>query len=307
MLGRILQTRLAVAQRRTASGRLKVVFTCERHAVQGASPYLNREANGPQEDGQEVVIIPLPCVAAAHPNLLGRAFEGGAAEVVVAGCPPDDCGQREGNLWMEKRVTRKRPPRLKRAFEKAPISTIWLPPDAFPQAVWATATSPVVIAGDQKDEPGWSGLHWRNFVPALVLLSLVLILPVWLNRAPFRPYPALANQAIVQVILPAPAESFDFLIGRPSADLVGWPTRLTLKVDDQVLWEKAYDPAELFSGKSSPLFEELQIAPGEHYLRLSFEGGTIESLILSVRKVTLTPGQILVLGCDDIGPPLRGR
>lgn len=297
ILGQALQTRLA--QRRAVSGKFKVVFTCERHAVQGAYPYLSREAAGPMEDGLEVIVIPLPCVAAAHPNLLGRAFEGGAEEVVVAGCPPDDCGQREGNLWMEERVTRKRPPRLKRAFEKAPISTMWLPPDAFPQAVLAAATSPAVGAGDQKEGAIFQGLTWRNLAPALVLLGLTLILPVWLNHTPFRPYPALANQAIVQVILPDPAEPFDFLIGRPPAEWVGWPTRLTLKVDGRVFWEKAYDPAEFFSGRSSPVFEELPLAPGEHYLRLSFEGGTIESLILTVRKVTLAPGQILVLGLPD--------
>jgi ferredoxin len=61
MLGRTIQTRLAAAQRRT-SGRLKVIFTCERHAVQGASPYLGQEAAGQLEDGLEVIIIPLPCV-----------------------------------------------------------------------------------------------------------------------------------------------------------------------------------------------------------------------------------------------------
>ncbi len=140
MLGRAIQTRLATAQSGTSSNKLKVVFTCERHAAQGARPYLNQETAGQSEGDPNVVIIPLPCVGSAHPRLLGQALEAGAAEVLVVGCPPDDCAQRHGNLLMEERVTRKRLPRLKRAYARAPISTMWLPPDAFAQAIRLNST-----------------------------------------------------------------------------------------------------------------------------------------------------------------------
>ncbi len=301
VIWRAIQTRLATAQSGASSDKLKVVFTCERHAAQGARPYLNREPAGQDEGSPEVVIIPLPCVGSIHPNLLGRTLEAGAAEVLVVGCPPDDCAQREGNLLTEERITRKRLPRLKRTFQKAPISTMWLPPDVFPQAVLTAAPAPAVVASDPQDEPTKPALPWRSFVPALVLLGLVLILSAWLNRTPFRPYPALANQAIVQVILPDPADPYDFLAGLPPADRAGWPTRLKLEVDGQVLFEKSYDPTNLFSDAEDSLFEELQITPGEHLVCLCFEGEKKKSLILAVRKETFTPGQILSLGFDDKG------
>ncbi|MEW5960216.1 MAG: cytochrome b N-terminal domain-containing protein [Chloroflexota bacterium] len=304
-----IQTRLAAAQSRASAGRFKVVFTCERHAVQGASPYLNGKAAGRLEDGREMVIIPLTCVASIHPNLLGRTLEAGAAEVLVVGCPPADCAQREGNLWLEERVSRKRLPRLKRAYETAPISTLWLPPDAFPQALHTAAVPPPAATGNQSWlGDAWQGLSWRNFVPAIVLLGLALIAPVWLNHVSFRPYPALADRAIVQVVLPDPAEPFGFPAAPSPADLAGWPTRLRLEVDNQVLFEKLYDPTELLSDRAGSLFEERQVAAGEHYLRLSFEGGKRGHFILAVSRVTLSPGQIFILGLDDSGPPpLRGR
>ncbi len=306
MLWHAIQTRLAMAQSGASSDKLKVVFTCERHAAQGARPYLNQETAGQSEGDPKVVIIPLSCVGSAHPNLFSRTLEAGAAEVLVVGCPPDDCTQREGNLLAEERVTRKRLPRLKRAFREAPISTMWLPPDAFAQVLTAVP-APAVVASNPKDEPTRPGLSWRSFVPGLVLLGLVLILSVWLNNTPFQPYPGLADQAIIQVILPDPAKPFDFLAGRPTADQAGWPTRLKLEVDGRVLFEKLYDPANLFSNGEDSLFEELQIAPGEHLVCLCFQGEQKKSLILGVRKVTFTPGQILILGFDNTGPPVGER
>jgi hypothetical protein len=185
---------------------------------------------------------------------------------------------------------------------------MWLPPDAFSQAMLTTATGPAVVPGDQS-LPGdstnrdvFQGFSWRNITLAIILLSLTLILPVWLmNSISFRPYPILANQAIVQVILPDPAAPYDFLAGLPPADRAGWPTRLKLEVDGRVLFEKSYDPTNLFSDAEDSLFEELQIAPGEHLVCLCFEGEKKKSLILAVRKETFTPGQILSLGFDDKG------
>jgi hypothetical protein len=177
-----------------------------------------------------------------------------------------------------------------------------------------TAAAPVATPGDQ-NSPGdsanrdvFQGFSWRNMLLAIILLGLMLMLPAWLmNKISFRPYPALANRAIVQVILPDPADPYDFLAGLPPDDRAGWPTRLKLEVDGQVLFEKSYDPTNLFSNAEDSLFEELQIAPGEHLVCLCFEGEKNKSLILAVRKETFTPGQILSLGFDDSGPPPQAK
>jgi hypothetical protein len=122
---------------------VRVVFTCERHAQQAARRYLDPTdaryfGNGGGQpaavEGMYVEVIPLPCIGMAHPDLARAALRAGAAEVQFTGCPPEDCANREGNLWLQERVERKRLPRLRRELAPdpsrgqagAPVSTGWL-------------------------------------------------------------------------------------------------------------------------------------------------------------------------------------
>ena len=68
---------------------VKLLFTCERHWSQR-----------PAEMGSAVAVIPLTCVGMALPDLVERGLAAGAAEVQIVGCPPEDCTNREGNLWL---------------------------------------------------------------------------------------------------------------------------------------------------------------------------------------------------------------
>lgn len=286
MLWQMVETRLALVQTRSKS--VKVIFTCERHAAHGARPYLNAAR---ESDGQTVVVLPLPCAASAHPSLLTRTLDAGAAEVLVAGCPPDDCAQREGNLWEEERLSRKRLPRLKRGYENAPISALWLPPDEFSRA----------LTGAHNHL--YPELRWRNFLPAFALAGLALLAQALLNNLVFQPYPA--NVAVAQIALANPAEAFGATANRTADEMAGLPTRLILEVDGRAIYQKTYTPAALFSPRPAPLFEELQLAPGEHHLRLSFsEAGKNVTLVLFDQSVTLEAGQVLSLTCcEEAGPP----
>ncbi len=64
----------------------------------------------------------------AHPGLLTRALQAGAAEVQVVGCPLDDRVNREGSLWLEARLARERAAKLRRAAVGMPI--FWYLADA---------------------------------------------------------------------------------------------------------------------------------------------------------------------------------
>jgi hypothetical protein len=111
----------------------------------------------------QVEVIPLTCAAMAHPVLLARTLKAGAAEVQVVGCPPDDCANREGNLWLEARLARQRAPKLRRVLANAPIFAAWLPPNRFaepltlhpPATAETTVPKPRVKEGEEEDGPTW--------------------------------------------------------------------------------------------------------------------------------------------------------
>ncbi|NCF68213.1 MAG: hydrogenase iron-sulfur subunit [Chloroflexi bacterium] len=146
MLWEDVSSRLTLAKMRNPASQLKVIFTCERHAAHGAKSYLEHSADMPE--GTAVEVIPLSCVGTAPPDLLSRTLDEDVAEVQVVGCPPDDCTNREGNLWLEQRLVRERVPRLRRPYANAPISAYWLPPDDFSQAVEAATVLPAT-SGDE--------------------------------------------------------------------------------------------------------------------------------------------------------------
>lgn len=289
----IIEARLARAQSRAAGRPVRLVLTCMRHAEQGARPFLR-----PAAPAGPVEVIALPCVAAAPPNLIARALAAGAAEAVVVGCPPDDCARREGNLWTEGRLTRQRLPRLKRAFAHAPIATFWLPPDAFSQAL----TAPVVRATAEPAARPALGqmsprLGWRNLLPAGVLLAALFAAQVRLTALPFQPYPG--EQARAQIVLPDPVGPFE---PRPE-----WGTlRLVLQTDGRVLYEQAFNAADLAAGGAPSVLHQTPLAPGVQRIRLAFEGARI-SLVIYDRIVNVRAGQNLILdyGADTAPPNLH--
>ena len=164
------------------TGPVEIVFTCERHAYHGARPYLDE----PYSLGdRQVVITPVTCVGMIHPRLAQEALDAGAAGVRVIGCPPEDCTNREGNLWLSERIERKRRPRLRRAYADAPISTSWLPPNDFARAFDDdTPVSEATTYGF-----ALSKRAWRRYVPGIAVLAAALALMVWVSDLPFASYP----------------------------------------------------------------------------------------------------------------------
>ncbi len=174
---------------------VKLVFTCERHAFQGARQHLRGDLASREEGGPLVQIVPLTCIGMAHPNLATRALEAGASEVQFIGCPPEDCANREGNLWLQERLDRKRLPKLKSNFRDAPIFSDWLPPHDF--------TIALEKPNDQREATSYnlelSQIKWRNFIPAILLLIIIFAAQIWLSDRPFEPFPE--NLAVLEIAL----------------------------------------------------------------------------------------------------------
>ena len=174
-----------------------------------------------------LVWVPLPRIC-WHGTL-----DSGMAEVQVVGCPPDDCTNREGNLWAEQRLIRERVPRLKRPYANAPISAYWLPPDDFAQAA---AAAPLPAHNGEAEPVDYleqrrmfKELSWRNYIVAFILLAAVMVLQVLLTDLPLTLYPD--PPAMTQAIVSDLAAS----IGRTSyiSGTLGPELALTLEVDGE--------------------------------------------------------------------------
>ncbi len=265
LLWNSIQTRLALAKTK------KVIFTCERHA--------RDTFNG------DAAVIALPCVASAHPDLIARTLDSGASQVQIVGCPPNDCAQREGNVWQEERLIRQRLPKLKRAYEDAPITRLWLPPNEKLKPSGSSVLFPKLTA--------------RNYVAAFALIAVALTVQMLATNLFTRPYASQLANAQVQVILANPARPFGTLSDLPASRLEEFPTDLILEVDGKIIFEKPASARDLFSGDLPAVFETFLLAAGDHHLRLSYQRrDRLIIFLLFERDVTLHGGEILIIAPD---------
>lgn len=274
---------LTLARATRAPGELDVVLTCERHAAQNA-----QALNG------DLTVVTLPCVGTAPPDLLTRTLEAGADHVRVIGCPPDDCVNREGNTWAAQRLTRDRVPRLKRAYANAPITAVWVPPNAF-----ETGLSPDVPEGEDgkpdylTQRELYKELSVRNLVPGFLILALLFTLQILLTRLPFTPFPD--PPAVAEVVLADVGQSVPdsgYLSQQLSPELV-----LELVVDEKTAVAMPYSTQELQAADATPLYFEHTLDPGEHHVRLALvdPANGLKFLVFDA-AVVLQQGDILRIG-----------
>ncbi|MCL4264310.1 MAG: hydrogenase iron-sulfur subunit [Anaerolineae bacterium] len=270
--------RLSLARAKTEQP-VKLVFTCERHAVHNGPPV----ANG----YQGVEIIALPCVGVLPPDVLPRALEAGAATIQVIGCPPEDCRNREGNLWTAQRLRRQRVPRLKRPYAQSPITAVWQPPNEFARALHIL---PVTAADESGQlQPDYMAsrryywpLTWRHYVAAFGLLLLVLLAQIGLTDV--WVVTAVSQSPRIAILLPDPTA--------PLALPPQHPLTFHLSLDNQPIWSQPIRGEKL----DMPFFAEVAVTPGRYVVQWWIELGEGDGrVILFDDTVTLTSGAVLRL------------
>jgi ferredoxin len=273
---------------------VKLVFTCERHWAQR-----------PPELGPDVAIIPLACAGIALPDLAARGLAAGAAEVQFVGCPPEDCVNREGNLWIQRRLERARPPKLSRAYAGAPITTDWLPPNDFGQALRTPAHQSAATAYDLR--PGRAFL--RSIAAAAGIIVVVTAAAVALSHMPFQAYPA--GRSVIEISLEhAAGQTIRNAAGKiilGASDGGQAPVRLVLEVDGAALLDQTYG-----DGVRAEVFERVALATDAQRVRLLMYDtlGQVEPHVLVDQPIALAGGEILPLRFNDArigGDPEAGR
>lgn len=171
-LGHPQELRKALGQ-----GRGPVVVACYRHLT--AHPRTQVE-QALEETGAHLVAV--PCVGMVHPDVLAQAWKQGPREVRVIGCPPEDCPERFGNIWLEARLRRQRKPWLRTRWRGFSLRWHWVPPTELFTALRGSGPSPSALTMSQPGMPWWKCTPW----PLLGSLWLVLALVLWgVNQIPF--------------------------------------------------------------------------------------------------------------------------
>ncbi len=290
------------AQAASAGKPVSLVFTCERHALQGGAARLEPSGElqvagqpGEQAWPENVRIIPLTCIGMAHPDLAERALAAGAAQVRFVGCPPEDCANREGNLWMQQRLERRRMPRLRLEAARPPqrVLSVWAAPNDFWRSLAGKIRPTPASAYEDLPAARWNA---RTFAPALLLMAGVLALQLMLSNVPYTPYPA--QQAAVEISLEH----------RP-----GWPlkggaqsgfdpqaaqnTRLQVIVDGDLALDRFYPPQG--AGGQMIGFARLPLESGSHQVQVKLANAAGGSQVVFDQVVELRAGQVWRLALED--------
>jgi coenzyme F420-reducing hydrogenase delta subunit/NAD-dependent dihydropyrimidine dehydrogenase PreA subunit len=76
-------------------------------------------------DMPDVKVMTLPCIGMVLPSMIEHALKNGAEGVFICGCKLGDCHYREGNNWLQDRLTGIRRPILKRKIDRSKIRIYW--------------------------------------------------------------------------------------------------------------------------------------------------------------------------------------
>ncbi len=110
-----------------------------REALPPPSPSFDKLRTGTYKGGEaislrtgalsgmpNVRVLALPCIGMVHPRFIERALRQGAEGVFLCGCRMGDCRYREGNTWLEARLSGLRPPVMKEDIDRARVRVAWL-------------------------------------------------------------------------------------------------------------------------------------------------------------------------------------
>jgi len=269
---------------------IKVVFTCERHALHGATKYL---------DEPSIHIVPLTCIAMANPKLAAQALEAGASEVQFIGCPPEDCANREGNLWLNERVTGQRLPKLKKNFIPM-ISTAWAAPNDFGKAIKSKVKSE---AGTFDFTPNKN--HIRFILPLLVVLAVVIAFQLWLSDVPTNFFDADSAVLAIQMTHHSGYAIHDVPPPPTIEPDLDSPARITLEVDGSLVFDEVYTATDNHINQGSRIFEQIQLPVGKHRIAIKMydrPDKTFEQVLFD-KTITLDPRQYLTINFRDVHIP----
>ena len=264
-----VQTWVREARRAHQGAQIRAVFACERHVEHGARSYVGREVRR-QENGTNVLVLTtgIRCAGALHPHVLTAALDAGANEVVVVGCPPDDCAHRQGNQWLQERLARVRPPHLDKTHADERIRTAWIPPNMFENAVFGPPERtrtwgilPRLGGRDIRILPPGGG---KGIVLAITLMAIPLLLLIVFAHRWFPAYPP--QTAYIEIIMDNPLQRLHSGALRSLMEQPESASILQVEINGRTLVQREITPEQVRKRQAQALFTTILVEPGQHHV-----------------------------------------
>jgi ferredoxin/cytochrome c2 len=269
---------------------IKVVFTCERHAIHGVGKHF---------EDPNTYIVPLTCIAMASPNLAAQAIEAGAGDVQFIGCPPEDCANREGNTWLNDRVSGERLPKLKQNFIPL-VHTAWVAPTDFGKAINSQIKSE---PNTFKFTPNKS--HLRFIIPLLGVMAVVTAFQIWLSDWPTKFFGEDKAMLAIQMTHHSGYAIHDVTPPPPLEPDLTQPIRITLEVDHEPFFDETYTATDNHINQGARIFEQIQLPTGKHHITIKMYDRPDASFeqVLFDDTINLEPRQSLTINFRDMHIP----
>ncbi len=264
-----------------------VVFTCERHALMNADN-LN----------ENTLVIPLTCIAMASPHLAAQCLEAGASDVQFIGCPPEDCANREGNLWTQERMNGGRLPKLKNTFIPQ-AHTAWLAPTEF-----KTALNQKVESHPTAYNFTPNASHAKFILPLLGLMAVMFSIQIWLSAYPLNFFPQDSAAVMIQFTHHSGYAIHDIpRAAQPNLNLIH-PVRIILEADGKAILDETYPVKDEGLNQGARIFERVTLPAGEHHLTLKlYDRPDDTEQILFDQTVKLSGREIYNITFSDVHVP----
>ena len=105
----------AFVERHAPDGADIIIIACSRGAGGLAARAVNERVDG-------ALVYPTDCAGTLHTSVVELFVRAGAGGVLVLACPPENCWNREGTVWLEQRLFHEREAELKERVDRRRVA-----------------------------------------------------------------------------------------------------------------------------------------------------------------------------------------